>query len=100
MRFLLIQQRSIGGDLNNENVLWRINEVGCGQQLTSVAIERSIKSIRLLPAVVLCAFLELFHSGDHPNSGAIDITVPVSGASSCNDHEIPKPEHAHTRIGE
>jgi hypothetical protein len=47
----------------------------------------------------LCAFLELFHSGEHANSAAIDITAPDGSASSCND-QIPQPERARTRVGE
>jgi hypothetical protein len=36
----------------------------------------------------LCAFLELFHSGERPNSAAIDITATISSASSCLPAEL------------
>jgi hypothetical protein len=66
MRVLLIQQSSIGSELNY--ALAAACRV-CGSRVETL----------------LFAILELFHSGEHPNSAAIDITAPVSSASSCND---------------
>jgi hypothetical protein len=90
MRISLIPQNSIGSESNEYKGVLRIKEVGCVSQLTSGAIERSTKEYPQAAGgrrcgSLQCAFLELFHNRRHSNSGTIDISAPVSSASSDND---------------